>query len=286
MTDEIESPLFKLKNLVSSGLIFPESPRWRNGALYFSDIMAGRVLRADLSGAVEEVASYNGWLSGLGWLPDDTLLVVSMNDQKLLRLDEQDLVEFADLSECTTKHPNDMIVDGCGNAFISEVGYDIHGGEDFRPANLTRVTRKGEVAVAASGLATPNGMAITPDGKTLIVAESIEGRLTAFDLDEDGLLSGRRPWAKLPGGAMPDGICMDGEGAVWVALPFEKSVIRVMEGGSVTAQICTPGNLPLACALGGPDMADLFICKADPPDPSGPTAGGGEIWVAGGAAPK
>lgn len=286
MTDEINQPQFTARNLISSGLIFPESPRWREGALYFSDIMAGRVLRADMSGDVREIAIYDGWLSGLGWLPDGSLIVVSMNDRKLLRLVEGELVEFADLSECTTKHPNDMIVDSEGNAFISEVGYDIHGGEDFHPANLTRVTREGEVSVAASGLSTPNGMVITADGKTLIVAESIEGRLTAFDLRGNGVLSNRRQWAALPGDAMPDGICMDCKGAVWVALPFEKSVIRVMEGGVVTARVDTPGNLPLACALGGPDMDALFICKADPPDPSGLAVGGGEIWIADGAAPK
>ena len=208
------------------GIAFGEGPRWRDGRLYFSDIGAGEVLAVDLDGRTERIVRVPFRPSGLGWLPDGRILIVSMSDHRLLRLDPDPrakanrLVPVADLSPYCGGHANDMVVDARGRAYIGNLGFDLEAEPmEPRPTGLIRVDPDGTVRVVAQDLMCPNGLVITPDGATLIAGESAAGRLTAFDLAADGSLSGRRVWADLAGQAVPDGICLDAEGGVWVASP-------------------------------------------------------------------
>jgi sugar lactone lactonase YvrE len=241
------------------GLAFPEAPRWRAGALWLSDFYQRRVLRVTPDGAVETVAEVPGQPSGLGWLPDGRLLVVSMNDRRLLRQDRQGLVEAADLSGLAAWPCNDMLVDGLGRAYVGNFGFDLHARAPFAATSLLLVTPDGRVVVAAEDMHFPNGMVLTPDGRTLIVAESYGQRLTAFDVADDGTLRRRRVWAQLEGkGVGPDGICLDAQGAVWLASPVSREVLRVKEGGEVVERIPTEGQA-VACMLGGDDRRTLFV---------------------------
>lgn len=260
-----------------TGLVFPEGPRWRDGRLWFSDMLAGRVMAVDSAGRLETVVQSAGWLSGLGWLPDGRLLVVSMMDRRLLRLDPGGLVEAANLAGLTAFICNDMVVDAAGRAYVGEVGFDVHGGAPFRPAALVLVLPDGTARVVDADLACPNGAVITPDGRTLIVAESLADRLTAFGIAADGSLQGKRTWAAVDG-LGPDGICLDAEGAVWVASPMKNEVVRVLEGGRITDRLAMPAPMPLAVMLGGDDRRTLFICRAPQPDQA-PTALQGRIDV-------
>jgi sugar lactone lactonase YvrE len=249
------------------GLAFPEGPRWRGGRLWFSDMHADAVLAVDAAGRVERIAEVPGQPSGLGWLPDGRLLVVSMTDRRLLRPDPGGLVPVADLSAHATWHCNDMVVDARGRAYVGNVGSEIHGGARGvpTPAALCRVDPDGRVSVAARDLLFPNGTVITPDGRTLVVGESFGARLTAFDVDPaTGALSGRREWARLVR-AVPDGICLDAEGAIWVASPVSAAVLRVREGGEVLERIPV-STQAFACMLGGEDRRTLFVparCRAE-----------------------
>lgn len=248
------------------GLRFPEGPRWHEDRFWFSDMHAGRVIAVGLDGHAETIVEVEAEPSGLGWLPDGRLLVVSMQDRRLLRLDPEGLTEVADLSALASFHCNDMVVDAYGRAYVGNFGFDLHAGESPVPANLILVHPDGRTEIAAEDLRFPNGTVISPDGKTLIVGESFGGCLTAFDLAEDGRLSGRRLWAQLDG-AVPDGICLDEEGAVWLASPVGKGgVLRVREGGEVTDRIAVEHEA-FACMLGGPDRRMLFICTAPDSDP-------------------
>lgn len=252
--------------LLVDGLVFPEGPRWHEGRLWFSDMIGGRVMTVDLDGSTETVCEVPGWPSGLGWLADGRLLVVSMHDRRLMRLDPQGLVQLADLAPLTTFICNDMVVDSAGRAYVGEVGFDVHGGAPFKAANLVLVTPDGEARVVDGDLACPNGAVITPDGRTLIVAESVADRLTAFDIAADGSLSGKRVWAQIEG-LGPDGICLDAEGAIWVASPMKGQVLHVAEGGEVLRRIEMEAiPMPLAVMLGGADRRTLFICRGPHPD--------------------
>ncbi len=240
-----------------SQLAFPESPRWHDGALWFSDFYTHRVQRVDMAGRCETVATVPGQPSGLGWLPDGRLLVVSMLDRRLLRLDGAVLTPVADLSALAHFHCNDMVVDAQGRAYIGNFGFDFAARQPPRSTGLILVQPDGRASVVADDLHFPNGTVITPDRRTLIIGESYAARLTAFDIAEDGSLSGRRVWAAL-NGAAPDGISLDAEGAIWLASPTSREVLRVREGGAVTHRVATPGQA-VACALGGPDGCTLFV---------------------------
>ena len=246
-----------LKVLVD-GLTFPEGPRWRDGRLYFSDFYSHRVLAVDLDGKLDTIATVPQQPSGLGFAPDGTLLIVSMLDRRLLRLKGGKLETVADMSALATGPCNDMVVDAKGRAYVGNFGFDRHKGEAQRTACLTRVDRDGSVTKAADDLLFPNGTVITPDGKTLIVGETLANRLTAFDIAGDGGLSNRRVFAEL-GTVFPDGICLDAEGAVWVADPRGNRVVRVFEGGRVARTILTGNRGSFACMLGGPDRKTLFV---------------------------
>jgi sugar lactone lactonase YvrE len=183
-----------------------------------------------------------------------------MVDRKLLRLEPEGLVEHADLSSFATYHCNDMVVDEQGRAYVGNFGSDLSVGGMPRPAALMLVTPDGDSRVVAQDLLFPNGSAITPDGKTLIVGESFGARLTAFDIEPDGGLSNQRLWAQLSG-AIPDGCCIDAEGAIWVASPPTREVLRVREGGEVTHRVSTE-QLAIACMLGGENRRTLFVLTA------------------------
>jgi sugar lactone lactonase YvrE len=249
------------------GLRFPEGPRWHDGRLWCSDQHDRRVLAIGTDGSVETVVEVPGCPSGLGWLPDGRLLVVSMHDRRLLRLDPDGLTVVADLSAFATWHCNDMVVDSAGRAYVGNFGFDLDGDADPVTAVMVRVDPDGTSRVAAGDLRFPNGTVITPDGMTLIVGESYGGCLTAFDVDTDGGLSGRRLWAQLVG-AVPDGICLDADGAIWSACPLTGRVLRVREGGEVTDEVRVTRKGAYACMLGGADRRTLFVCAADANDPA------------------
>jgi sugar lactone lactonase YvrE len=251
------------------GFAFLEGPRWHAGRLWFSDMHAGRVYAASEGGTVEAVARVPACPSGLGWLPDGRLLVVSMEDRRVLRREAGgELVTHADLSAIATHHCNDMVVDAAGRAYVGNFGFDLHAQQKPRAARLALVQPHGGVSVAASDLEFPNGAVITPDGRTLIVGESFGNRLTAFDIDSaSGALSRRRVWAALAGGAVPDGICLDAEGAIWVASPMTRELLRVHEGGRVSQRIACGERLAIACMLGGTDRRTLFALTSASIDP-------------------
>lgn len=246
--------------LLLDDLCFPEGPRWHDGQLWFSDMHGLRVETVDLAGRAEVRVEVDGQPSGLGWLPDGRLLVVSMTDRRLLRLDPDGLVLHADLSELATHDCNDMVTDARGRSYVGNFGFDMHRNEKQRAAALVMVSPRGEARIVADDLLFPNGTVITPDGRTLVVGESLGARLTAFDVAEDGSLSGRRTWAQLEK-AVPDGICLDAEGAIWVASPLGREVLRVEEGGRVTHRVTASTNA-IACMLGGPERRHLFVCAA------------------------
>ena len=247
------------------GILFPEGPRWREGKLWFSDMHAHRVMTVDLAGRAEVVVEVPNQPSGLGWLPDGRLLVVSMTDRRLLRLDPGGLTVAADLSALASFHCNDMVVDDRGRAYVGNFGFDLHAEAPFRPAELVLVPPDGPPRVVADDLAFPNGCVITPDGRTLVVGESGGARLTAFTIAADGSLGERRVWALLES-AVPDGICLDAEGAIWVASPVGNEVLRVQEGGTVLERVRV-STIPFACMLGGPDRRTLFVATAETHQP-------------------
>jgi sugar lactone lactonase YvrE len=246
---------------VARGLLFPESPRWHAGELWFSDIDAKAVMRIP-AGQDEPVVvvRVESKPSGLGWLPDGRLLIVAMQDRRLLRLEADARLSVAgDLSGVAISTCNDMVVDATGRAYVGQFGFDPDADEP-RATDLLRVDPDGAVSVAAGGLNFPNGAVVMPDGATLVVAESWTHDLTAFDVDDDGSLSNRRLWAHLEGAA-PDGICVDEAGAIWLASPISKEVVRVAEGGEVLGRVSTGERRALACALGGEDGRTLFVCS-------------------------
>lgn len=246
-------------------LAFPEGPRWHDGKLFFSDMHAHKVMTVDLEGKTETIAEVPNRPSGLGWLPDGRMLVVSMTDRRLMRLEGGSLQLHADLSKLASFDCNDMVVDAKGRAYVGNFGYDLHINAPQKPAELVMVTPDGKASVVANDLQFPNGTVITADGKALIVGESMGRRLTAFDIRPDGSLANRRLWAEIAP-ALPDGIALDAEGAIWVSSPFTNETIRVLEGGKVTERIKT-SQMSIACALGGKDRKTLFVLTAPTTDP-------------------
>ena len=256
---------------VLGALAFPEGPRWHDGRLYFSDMHAHEVVAVSADGHRETVATVPNQPSGLGWLPDGRMLVVSMTDRRVLRQEANgDLVTHADLAALAPFHCNDMVVDGRGNAYVGNFGFDLFD-RAVTPCdtNLILVEPSGRATSVADGLAFPNGAVITADGATLIVGESQGRRLTAFTIAADGTLFDRRVWAELAKPTIPDGICLDAEGMVWAACPRTGVVQRIREGGEVVDLVeLDDGYLAYACMLGGDDGTTLFICAAPTADPS------------------
>ncbi|QDQ98788.1 SMP-30/gluconolactonase/LRE family protein [Tomitella fengzijianii] len=263
----VEQPDFEV---IAEGLRFPEAPRWHDGALWFSDVYAGRVLRVDpASGAAPEaMAELDTAPCGLGFLPDGSLLILSGTDRVVYRREPDGrLAVHADLSELAAWQLNDMCVDAAGRAFVGDYGDDSAPPEPPRPADLIRVDPDGTAAAAAGGMMFANGMVTTGDGATLIVAETraVPGRLTAFSIGADGVLTGRRTLCEFDGDVMPDGIAIDGADNVWVASPFTQEILRVDAGGTVDRRLAVPH--PYAVALRRPDdgaagAGELFVCSS------------------------
>jgi sugar lactone lactonase YvrE len=253
--NSLPTPTVLLDNLT-----FPECPRWHDGALYFSDVHAHKIIRIDADGSAHTVVDDAHQPAGLGWTPDGTLLVVRMLERKLTCLVDGGFGTVADLSALELVQLNDMTVDAHGRAYIGAFGFDINAGSQFALANIFLVQPDGSVTVAADNMRFPNGMVITPDGRTLIAAETVGRCLTAFDIAEDGALSNRRQWAALP--TFPDGICLDAEGAIWAAAPVTGECLRVREGGEITDKITVEGEGVYACMLGGEDGRTLYLCTA------------------------
>src|SRR5215472_14807126 len=243
-----------------TGLAFGESPRWHDGRLWVADWGAQEILAVDLEGKLEVIVkvSFPSFPMCFDWLPDGHLLLVSSREGRLLRLESGGkLVTHADLSGLARKgHPwNEIVVDGRGNAYINNQGFDFPGGA-FAPGTIALLTPDGAVRQVADSISFPNVMAVTPDNSTLIVAESYANRLTAFDIAADGTLSNRRIWAGVPGDH-PDGICLDADGVAWYADVGHQHCVRVAQGGEVLQSIELDRGC-FACILGGPDGRTLF----------------------------
>jgi sugar lactone lactonase YvrE len=243
------------------GLLFPECPRWHNSELWFSDMHAEKVYRLDATGKVLTTIDVPGEPAGLGWLPNGDLLVVCMHKNRIYRHANDELHPYADLGDIHPEQSNDMVVDSTGKAWIGNFGFDLHGGADPCPTTLAAVDEDGKVSMAADGLMFPNGMVILEDGETLVVAESFAAQLTAYTIAADGSLGDKRLWAQL-GEYLPDGICLDAEGCIWVAACINHACVRVREGGEILETVDTGELNPFACMLGGADGKRLFMCNA------------------------
>jgi sugar lactone lactonase YvrE len=241
-----------------TGVVFGESPRWHEGRLWFSDWGAGEVVAVDLEGEREVIARMPTFPFSLDWLPDGRLLIVSSGLQRM----ESDgsLVSHADLGQLATAW-NELVVDSRGNAYVNQAGFDLMAGAEPTTGTIALVTPDGSARQVADGLWFPNGMAITADDSTLIVAESYRSRLTAFDIDRDGGLSNRRVWADL-GKDVPDGICIDAEGAVWYADVPNRHCVRVAQGGEKLQTVALDRGC-FSCALGGAKGRTLFIVATE-----------------------
>jgi sugar lactone lactonase YvrE len=251
--------------ILLTGLAFPESPRWRDDRLWLTDQHARKIITITPNGVSECILEIDDLPGGLGWLPDASLLIVAMTKRMIYRLSEQKLDLFADLSALAPFHCNDMVVSKDGRAYVGNFGYDLHGGGTLANTHLIMVESSGLSHITETELVFPNGSVITPDGTTLIVAETFANRLTALTIDEKGLLHTPRIWAHMRN-ATPDGICLDSEGALWVASPGTHEVLRVKQGGKILARIY-PLGIPYACMLGGHDRQTLFILTSETDDP-------------------
>ena len=259
---------YKLDLLLEGGGYF-EGPRWHEGCWWVSDFQRSGLFTVTTAGTETLIETVAGQSSGIGWLPDGSMLIVSMKDRRLLRRTQNGTVEqYADLSGFGTSHINDMVVSVTGHAYIGQFGFDIDAHAKPAKTTLLKAAPDRSVSVVADELFFPNGMVITPDDRTLVVGEALGGRYTAFNIETDGSLTGRRLWAEL--GAMPvlgefgetmaqlkatpDGCCLDAEGAIWVADPINRRVARVLEGGQVTDEFQAPGDHYFwACMLGRDD---------------------------------
>jgi sugar lactone lactonase YvrE len=272
---------------LADGFTFLESPRWHDGQLYLSDFYSHRVLRTPDGRDFETLCEVAGQPSGLGFDRENRLLVVSMTDRRLLRLEDSGLIEVADLAGLAPYHCNDMVTDEHGRAYIGNFGSDF-GGAGISPAGLVLVEPDGRARTVASDLIFPNGMAITPDGATLLVAETFAYRITAFGIAPDGSLHSRRVWAGLGGSTprartiaealasgqvTPDGICIDAEGALWIGDATGTGAMRIGESGEPLDFVDTGPRAVYAVALGGADERTLFMCAGPPFGRSNPARG-------------
>jgi sugar lactone lactonase YvrE len=259
-------------DVLMEGIVFGESPRWHAGQVWFSDWGAHQVITVHPDRSHEVVLTIASFPMCIDFLPDGRLLVVDSAGQRLMRREpDGSLVQHADLSAISDKPWNDIVVDEAGNAYVNTIGFDFPGGE-FAPGMIALVTPDGGVRPVADDLAFPNGMAISPDGATLVVAESYANRLSCYEVGGDGGLDNRRVWAETPGDH-PDGICIDAEGAVWYADVGNQHCVRVREGGAVLATVNLDRGA-FACALSRGEDPRLFVVAQryggpEPAQPSG-----------------
>lgn len=274
-------------DVIADGLTYLEGPRWYQGELWFVDFYTYGVYRVTQEKLVEKVLTVEKQPSGLGWLPDGRMLVVSMKDRKVLRVEpDGEVVEHADIWELCGGHANDMVVAPNGNAYIGNFGFDLMGGAPYEPADIVLVRACGSAEVVASGLAFPNGMVVTPDGGTLIVNELFGNKISQFEILRDGTLGPRSDFAcfgdignepdvvkRLEAAKIiPDGLALDEEGAVWIADTLNRRAVRIAEGGEVLQVIDTAPEGVFAVALGGEDGRTLFMCVAPDWDESARSA--------------
>jgi sugar lactone lactonase YvrE len=264
----------ELRTLMT-GIAFGESPRWHDGRLWFADWGAQEVIAVDAEGNSEAVARvpFPSIPMCIDWLPGtDRLLIVSAREGRVMRREpDGSLAVHADLTGLSDGGWNEIVADGRGNVYINGAGFDLMAGEKFAPGIIAVATADGSVRQVADGIAFPNGMTVTPDNSTLIIAESYGKQLTAFDIAADGGLSNRRVWADLGDGA-PDGICLDAENAVWYADVPNRRCVRVREGGEVLQTISADRGC-FACMLGGQDRSTLFIIATEWRGPENMTSG-------------
>ena len=262
--------------VLTGGIYFGEGPRWHDGRLWFSDFYAHAVKSVSLSGDLRTEFEIDDQPSGLGWMPDGSMLIVSMTKRQVLKRSPDGKISLhADLGHIATYHCNDMVVDAAGGAYVGNFGFDLDAAIVARgvpdvlanhpTAKLAYVSPDGQARVVAEDMHFPNGPVMTPDGKTLILGETLSANLTAFDIGDNGELSNRRVWAPTSP-AVPDGICLDAEGAIWIANPIAPQCVRIAAGGAVLEIIETGGQLCFACMLGGDDGKTLFMVVADSAD--------------------
>jgi sugar lactone lactonase YvrE len=248
---------YEIKKL-AEGFVWGEGLRWYGDKLYWSDIMGKKVFRTDLNGNMEKIADIPANPTGLGFLPNGNLIIVSAGESKLLQWTENDMKEYADIKGLSIQ-VNDMVVDKKGYAYVGAYGFEItnyQGGPAEGWLILVKPGEKPKAVGKGAGLMGPNGIVVSPDGKTLIAADTVAKQFIAFDIQEDGDLINGRVWAKTEYG--PDGICIDAEGAIWAAMPHNSEVVRVAEGGKILERIPFDST-PLCCTLGGKDRKTLFV---------------------------
>jgi sugar lactone lactonase YvrE len=252
-----------------SGLYFGECPRWHDGRLWYSDFFDHAVFSVSPYGERRTEVDFEGEPAGLGWLPDGRLLINSRLDRAVVRQEPNGtLVHHGDLSPWATWHANDMVVASNGQAYCGNFGFDLDGlyegttpASDITTTSLIRVDPDGTSSEAAGDIAFPNGTVITEDGRTLVIAESMGAKLTAFDRLDDGTLTNRREWAALPGIA-PDGICLCADNTIWVSNALGTNCVRVAEGGAILEEVVTSRGC-FACMLGDEDRQTLYLITAD-----------------------
>lgn len=256
---------------LSRGYTWAECPRWHDGALWFSDMYAHRLVRLDAAGEAETVLDLSGRTSvngaevipgGFGWLPDGRLIVTSMHERLVLAFDGEQVTVHADLRELATGPVNDMVVDADGRAYVTQLGFELFAGEEPRDSALLVVEPDGTARALTElgGFGGANGIAVSSDGTRVVTAEAFANRITVLDRDVDGRLSNRRVFAATS--SLPDGICLDEEGGVWTGMPSVAAVARILEGGAVSdvVRFDSAVALPPACVLGGEDRRTLYIC--------------------------
>jgi sugar lactone lactonase YvrE len=250
---------YRAQNLAPE-VFFGEGPRWHHGELWFSDFFAQQIkVLGEGSNRWRVAHDFPGRPSGLGWLPDGSMVASSMVDRTIKVFRDGSWHLYADISGIASFHTNDLVVNSNGDVYIGNFGFDLDAGANPVPATLALVKADGSVSAVADDLMFPNGMVITPDGATLVVAESSAARLTAFTIEPDGRLTDRRLWATVPGA--PDGICLDADGGIWVACAATPRCVRITEGGEITDTVTTEQNT-YACILGGTSGCELFIMTA------------------------
>ena len=267
----------EIRVVAQGGFSFLEGPRWHDGRLYVSDFYTHRVLAFDEAGSMETICTVPNQPSGLGFAPDGSLLVVSMLDRRLLRLEGSRLVEVANLTALAPWHCNDMVVDSAGRSYVGNFGFDDSADAKMATTGLICVQTDGTAAIVASDLLFPNGVVITPGGEQMMVAETFAARISAYDISLEGGLSNRRVWASFAaqpettlagavasGVPMPDGMALDEEGALWVGDAAGKGALRVREGGEIIDFVPTGNLAAYAVALGGADRRTLYLCAAPP----------------------
>lgn len=254
---EAARPVARLTPL-ADGFLIPEGLRWRDGAVWMSDLMDGKVYRVDADGKKHLLADFPGRTSGLGFLPDGSLIVSSMEDRTIYRIMNGERVVFADLSDYATGDLNELVTDNSGMTYVGNFGYDYMGGAEPRLAHLHMVTSEGTISQGPGDLAFANGMVLLDGGRTLVVAETWVKKLTAFDRANDGTLSNGRLYADL-GDRTPDGLCVDAEDGIWISSFATGEFVRLSKERVVTDVIALPGHICFSCLLGGDDGKTLYL---------------------------